>query len=113
MSMTSGPTVPLEIGKSKVLLPTVSVAVLPWDVAIVKSPMRSLRKPALCTSCETAVRSAGRQNEVMKWVAYCRVRCKVAGKRFSLDPDRQAGPDFPGARGRPARRIYQERSCAP
>src|SRR5579862_6719027 len=76
--MTSGPTLPLEIGRSKVLLPTVNVEVLPWDAAIVRSPMRSLRKACVTTSTKQPAGEQGALNVATKWVAYCCVRCKAA-----------------------------------
>src|SRR4051812_13709196 len=75
--MTSGPTLPLWIGRSKFLFPTVSVAVLLLAFASIRGPRCVVKRAGPGRPRRHG--GAGRifQKGRGRWVYYCCVRCKI------------------------------------
>src|SRR4029450_9195093 len=86
MSTTSGPTVPGRIGKSQLLLPTVSVPVLFLVLASMVEPSIGRRRSAGKHHGRAAV-TPGRALELPAalWVSHPSVRCKTAPPPAGVD----------------------------
>src|SRR4029453_1400261 len=130
MSTTSGPTVPGRIGKSQLLLPTVSVPVLFLVLASMVEPSIGRERCAWKHHGRAGV-TPGRALEVPAalWVSHPSVRCKTApppagvdigavlslcsiNETFMLRSGRAGEPGSRPARARRERQRLAAKSCA-
>src|SRR3954454_22359478 len=90
--MTSGPTLPLWIGRSKCLFPTVSVAVLLLGFASIRGPRCMVKRAGPGGPDEISRGRPDVPEGTLRWVYYCCVRCKMAPRMVDLRRSLVLGP---------------------